>query len=493
MEEDFVSHQPEQGSRFQPTWESLQGYKVPQWYKDAKFGIFIHWGVYSVPAFASEWYARNMYQQDSPEFAHHVATYGPQTEFGYKDFIPKLTAEHYDQAAWAKLFKEAGARYIVPVAEHHDGFAMYDSALTEWSAVKMGPHRDLIGELAEAVRQEGMVFGLSYHRAENWWFFDGGRCFPSDVQDDRYRGLYGPAQPAPADFSDPHAGAGPHGAFLEEWLHRGCELVDKYRPQVFYFDWWIGHDAFKPVLPQFGAYYYNRAGAWGPDWDISGAAVNDKYEAFPQGTGVITIERGQLAGVQSFLWQTDTAVSKNSWGYVASQDYKTAGSIVGDLVDIVSKNGVLLLNIGPRADGTIPAPEQEMLHAIGRWLAVNGEAIYGTRPWQVFGEGPTEVIEGAFADTQRQRFTSRDIGFTVGKNALYAICLAWPESALIIQSLSTSSSLRAEAIANIRLLGSDAKLNWAQDSTGLRIEPPTRPPGEHAYTFKISLKGATRD
>ncbi len=347
---------------FEPNWESLKaGYSIPRWYEDAKFGIFIHWGVYAVPAFGNEWYPRNMYQQGTPEFEHHVATYGPHTEFGYKDFIPQLTAENYDPAAWAKLFKEAGARYVMPVAEHHDGFAMYDSKLTEWNAVNMGPRRDVTGELADAVRAEGLIFGVSYHRAENWFFFDGGRSFPSDVQDDRYRGLYGYALPKPADQGDPHAPEWPPAEHLDEWLARACEIVDRYRPQVFWFDWWIQHDSFKPYLQRFAAYYYNAAREWGSDWDQSGAAINHKFDAFPEGTAVFDIERGQLAGIRPIFWQTDTSVSKNSWGYVHNQDYKTVESIVGYLVDIVSKNGALLLNIGPRPDGTIPEPEQAML------------------------------------------------------------------------------------------------------------------------------------
>jgi alpha-L-fucosidase len=166
---------------FAPSWDSLTGYRVPAWYEDGKFGIFIHWGVYAVPAFGNEWYPRNMYQQGTPEFEHHVATYGSQAEFGYKDFIPRLTAERYDPAAWARLFKEAGARFVVPVAEHHDGFAMYDCSFSDWTAVKLGPRRDLIGDLARAVRYAGLVFDVSYHRVKNWFFFDGGRRFPSDV------------------------------------------------------------------------------------------------------------------------------------------------------------------------------------------------------------------------------------------------------------------------------------------------------------------------
>lgn len=473
---------------FEPTWESLQRYTIPQWYEDAKFGIFIHWGVYAVPAFGNEWYPRTMYQPGSPEFAHHIATYGPQTAFGYKDFIPQLTAAAYDPAAWARLFKEAGARYVVPVAEHHDGFAMYDCSFSEWTAAKMGPRRDLIGELAAAVRQEGLVFGVSYHRAENWFFYDGGRRFPSDVQDDRYRGLYGPAQPKPDDQHDPHAPGGPNAVFLEEWLARACEIVDRYRPQVFWFDWWIEHDAFRPVLPRFAAYYYNRAREWGADWDTSGAAVNHKYEAFPEGTAVFDIERGQLAGIRPRFWQTDTAVAKNSWGYVRDQDYKDTTSIVGDLVDIVSKNGSLLLNIGPRPDGSIPEHEQAMLRDIGRWLDVNGEAIYGSRPWKTFGEGPTEVHEGAFTDTKRQAFTSQDIRFTTKGNSLYAICLAWPEGSVTIRSLGSHGPVPADGIAEISMLGSAGVLAWTQDADGLTIQTPPARPCAHAYTFRITRK-----
>ena len=195
------------GGPFAATWESLQGsYTIPHWYEDAKFGIFIHWGLYAVPAFGSEWYPRNMYQEGSAEFKHHVETYGPQAEFGYKEFIPLFGAEKFNPDAWADLFVEAGAKFVMPVAEHHDGFPLYDTDLSEWSAAKMGPKRDLIGELAESVRAKGLVFSASSHRAEHWWFFDGGRKFPSDVQDPANAGLYAPAQPAPADWGDPKPG-----------------------------------------------------------------------------------------------------------------------------------------------------------------------------------------------------------------------------------------------------------------------------------------------
>ena len=333
--------------------------------------------------------------------------------------MPLFKAEKFDAAQWADLFKRAGAKYVVPVAEHHDGFAMYDSALSRWTAAKMGPKRDIVGELAAAVRKEGLVLGVSSHRAEHWWFMNGGMEFDSDVQDPQYADLYGPAQPGPAPrrsgrVEEQGLAARPNAKFLEDWLARTCELVDKYQPQVVWFDWWIEQIVFEPYLQRFAAYYYNRGLEWG-----KGVAINHKYDSYPEGTTVFDIERGQLTGIRPEFWQTDTSVSKNSWSYVKNQDYKTIPSLIHDLIDIVSKNGALLLNIGPKPDGTIAEPEQEMLLEIGRWLAVNGEAIYGTRPWTIYGEGPTEVFEGAFQDTKRKGFTAQDIRFTTkGRRAL---------------------------------------------------------------------------
>jgi alpha-L-fucosidase len=467
---------------FEPTWESLKHYTIPEWYTDEKFGIFIHWGLYCVPAFGNEWYARHMYIEGWPEFAHHVATYGPHREFGYKDFIPHLTAAHYDPQQWAQLFREAGARFVVPVAEHHDGFAMYDTALSEWSAARMGPRRDLLGELAAAVREHGMVFGLSSHRAEHWWFFDGGRAIDSDVNDPRFDGLYGPAQPAPKDWHKADTPEHPDEAFLNDWLARCCELVDKYQPQIVWFDWWIENAAFQPYLRRFAAYYYNRGAEWG-----KGVAINYKWGSMPEGTAVFDVERGQLSDIRPLFWQTDTSVSKNSWGYIANHDYKVAGDIIGDLADIVSKNGALLLNIGPRADGTIPEQEQAMLREIGAWLRVNGEAIYRTRPWKVFGEGPTEVAEGAFTDTKRVSFTPADIRFTTAGDTLFAILLGRPEGGaeLLIQSLGTNLRLLTRPISQVELLGATAPLEWSREPGGLRVRLPAQLPGANAVVLKI--------
>jgi alpha-L-fucosidase len=466
---------------YAPTWESLSAYRIPQWYQDDKFGIFIHWGVYSVPAFGNEWYPRNMYIPGHPCYEHHVATYGPHTAFGYKDFVPKLTAELFDPAAWAQLFKQAGARFVMPVAEHHDGFAMYDCSLARWNAVEMGPHRDIIGELAKAVRDEEMTFSLSSHRAEHWFFFDGGETFESDVQDPGYADLYGPARPRIEKKDNAPASMYPTREFLDDWLARTCELVDKYQPQIVWFDWWIDNPFFVPYLQRFAAFYYNRGVQWN-----KGVAINYKHQAFPDGIAVLDIERGQMSDIRREFWQTDTSISINSWGYVAKQDYKTPTSIIHDLIDIVSKNGALLLNIGPRPDGTIPEPEQEILHDIGSWLATNGEAIYGTRPWRIFGEGPTQVMEGGFTDTKRLPFTAQDVRFTTKDDALYAILLAWPDSGeAVISALGNHLPLRMAPINGVRMLGLDAPLPWRRDTAGLHVTLPNRRVGKHAFVLKV--------
>ena len=476
-------------TKFEPTWESLQQYEIPAWYADGKFGIFIHWGAYAVPAFANEWYPRNMYIQGSREYEHHVKTHGPHTEFGYKDFIPMFRAEKFDPAAWAELFRESGARFVVPVAEHHDGFAMYDCSTSRWTSVHMGPQRDIVGELAQAVRARGMVFGVSTHRAEHWWFMNGGRNYPSDVQDPAFDDFYGPAvqhedcdgtaQNTPSLTSQPY----PSTEYLEDWLARTVELVDKYQPQLVWFDWWIGHAAFPEYLKRFAAHYYNR----GQEWD-KGVAINYKYEAYQEGTAVLDVERGQLSDIRPLLWQNDTSVAKNSWSYVVPQDYKTAESLIQDLVDVVSKNGALLLNIGPRPDGTIPEPEQAILREIGAWLAVNGEAIYGTRPWELFGEGPTEVTEGAFTDTKRAPFTAADFRFTTKGDALYAICLAWPGETATIHALRAGSPLLDRRVVEVALLGAPGALAWSVEANGLKIRMPAAKPCDHAYSFKIRLE-----
>jgi len=472
-------------NRFDATWESLADYPVPRWYEDGKFGIFIHWGAYSVPAFGNEWYPRHMYIPGRPEYEHHLATYGSHEKFGYKDFIPQFKAEKFDPEAWAILFRKAGARFVVPVAEHHDGFAMYDSALTEWNAAKMGPKRDVIGELSAAVRKQWLTFGLSSHRAEHWWFFDGGNRINSDVTDPRNAGLYGPAQLRNTQPSD---------WYLSDWYARTCELVDKYQPQLVWFDWWIEQPAFAPYLQRFASYYYNRAAEWGKD-----VAINYKYNAFKKHSAVFDVERGQLSDLRSPFWQTDTSIGKKSWSYVDGEEYKSAESVIGDLIDIVSKNGALLLNIGPRADGTIPAEQQEILLSVGAWLGRYGEAIYSTRPWKVFGEGPTEVVDGPFSDTRRKSFTAADIRFTEVRtdaregSRLYAIVMDKPAGdEVIIRTLSSELTLLREKITSVSLAGAEgqtsAELKWNRGPRGLRVRVPEGLVEKGPFALKIALE-----
>jgi alpha-L-fucosidase len=443
---------------------------VPAWYLDAKFGIFLHWGVYSVPAYDNEWYPRNMYIVGSDVFKHHVATYGPQSSFGYKDFIPKFTAAKFDANRWAELFRKAGAKYVVPVAEHHDGFPMYDCSFTDYSAAKMGPKRDVVGELAAAVRRQGLHFAASSHRAEHWWFYNGGMTFDSDVPHNL--ALYGPAQ---SDKVQPDA------AYLDDWISRTSEIVDKYQPELMWFDWWIEQPAFQPYLQKFAAYYYNRAAQW-----KRGVVINYKNKSFPEHAAVLDIERGQLGEIRPVFWQTDTSISVKSWGYIENDTFKPAGSLVDQLVDIVSKNGALLLNVGPRSDGTIPEQAAQILLDIGKWLDTNGEAIYAARPWKIYGEGPTKVVEGSFKDTETKGFKGSDIRFTTKGHTLYAIALAWPESGkLVVNSLGTGSNLRTTPVKSVELLGSKAKLKWRQDSQSLTVELPPQKPGDYAFAFKI--------
>lgn len=460
---------------FDATWDSLERYQVPEWYLDAKFGIFIHWGVYSVPAFGNEWYARNMYVKDSPEFEHHVKTYGTQDKFGYKDFIPSFTAEHFDAEAWADLFLAAGAKFVVPVAEHHDGFAMYPTKSNKWNALEMGPKRDVVGEIAKAVRKRDMIFGVSSHRIEHWWFMNGGRAYPSDVQDPAFADFYGPATGGGFDKGENP----PSEKFMDDWLARCVELIDGYRPQLFWFDWWIEQPEMAPYVRRFASYYYNKAYSWG-----QGVAINYKMETFPEKAAVFDIERGQLTDIRSRFWQTDTAVATNSWSYVEGMKYREVSALIHDLVDIVSKNGALLLNIGPKSDGTIPAEDQAILREIGDWLKINGEAIYGTRPWKTFGEGPTPVASGQFTDGNRVPFTQEDVRFTQRDGNLYAVVLAATVDDVKILTLGSNLSLDPRTISRIELLGGGA-CSFDRRPEALMVKLPDGANRKHAIVLKV--------
>lgn len=479
----------DQRGPFHADWGSLGAYRVPRWFRNAKFGIFIHWGVYSVPAFGNEWYSRNMYIQGSPDYRHQVALYGPESKFGYKNFIPMFRGQDFNANRWVDLFARAGARYIVPVAEHCDGFAMYNSRFTTWDAVKMGPHRDVVGELEKAARARGLYFGVSSHRAEHWWWYHPGRLFASDVRNPRYGGLYGPAEPEklPGDTKpgepDPNHLEGwlpPDRWFLRDWLSRSTELVDEYHPDLIYFDWWIGQPAFRPYLKHFAAYYYDRAAQW-----HKGVVMTYKLNAMPENTAVLDIERGETGTLRLLPWQTDTSVSIKSWGYVRGDEYRTAASLIRELVDVVSKNGNLLLNVGPEADGTIPPQARKLLLQMGDWLRVNGQAIYGSRPWYVFGEGATNSKAARTKGADMQKFTWRDVRYTTHDGYLYAIALGRPQGPLLLESLMRATPYLSGPVCGVRLLGSPSPVGWKQGRDGLTLTLPVNAPQEAAYTFRI--------
>lgn len=475
-----------ENGKYKDSWQSLASHKTPEWYYQGKFGIFIHWGIYSVPAFGNEWYARGMYDINHREFGHHVTTYGNQDKFGYKDFIPMFKAEKFNAEKWAELFKKSGAKFVMPVCEHHDGFAMYDTEFNRWNAKNMGPCRDVAGELKTACEKENLTFCASTHRAEHYFFMNMGRTFNSDVNDEKYADFYGPAYHCPELDSDAiHAttadtySLGASTEWLEDWLVRTCELIDKYQPQILYFDWWIHNHSFKPYLKKLTAYYYNRAEEWGKE-----VTINYKHEAFPPTVATFDVERGALTGISPVPWQTDTAIGKKSWGYIADNEYKSAKQIICDLIDIVSKNGMLLLNIGPKSDGTITNEETAVLLRIGEWLGVNGEAIYSTVPWRGFGEGEVNAEEGFFKDSAEKPYTESDFRFTYKNGVIYAFQMK-PGSTAVIKSLRQEK--HDFIIKSVTLLGDNKELKYDRDENKMIIHPEKQFGAELPICYRIEI------
>jgi len=477
---------------FEANWESIKkNYKDPKWFNDDKFGIFIHWGAYSVPAFGSEWYPRQMYMDTAtfsaqlklekkgpnPTYTHHKETWGNQKNFGYKDFIPLFKAEKFNAKEWIDLFKKSGAKYVVPVADHHDGFAMYKSNTTKWNSFEMGPKKDVLGELFEEGRKQGLKMGASSHFAFNWSFYNKKDHF--DTVDPEYADLYSSKG---KDLKEPVS-----EKFKQRWWDRTIDLVDNYQPDILYFDFYVDIEDFADLRPKLAAYYYNKGVEWNKE-----VLINDKnfgHEAFPEGTVIYDLERGKLPGIRKLPWQTDTSIGKNSWSHVTNWDSKTTNQLIDDLVDIVSKNGNLLLNVGPKADGTIPDDQEKILLQIGDWLAVNGEAIYNTRYWKTFGEGPTEVEKGHHSEGKNKDFTGEDIRFTQRDGKLYAIMLAWPANGEIsIKSLGSASEY-AEGInvKGVRLLGSDTEVLYEQSEKALSVKNLGKKSGEFAHVLELTL------
>jgi len=472
---------PAQGP-FEPTWDSVRRHEsAPQWFRDAKFGIYFHWGVYCVPAFGNEWYPRHMYNPKRPEYRYHIKKYGDPRKFGYPDFVPLFKAEKFDPEAWAELFKKAGARFAGPVAEHHDGFSMWASKQTPWNVKDRGPKRDTTGELERAIRKRGMRFITTFHHARNCLWRKNGKWtghyqfvkkyFPELLEDPERAVMYGYM---------------PRERFLNMWLGKLMEVVDSYRPDIVWFDSWLDEipDAYKL---RFLAHYFNRAASWGRP-----VVVTYKQKDLPREVGVEDFEKGRANRLTEFVWLTDDTISRGSWCYTRGLKIKSTEEVLHSLIDIVSKNGVLLLNISPKADGTIPENQRKVLLEIGAWLRTCGEAIYGTCPWKVFGEGPTRLERGGAFIRWRGRYKPEDIRYTQTKDGkvLYAISLGWPGRVLRPKRLRV---VRAPLEAEVSLVGYGPLAYTVTDTGELTVRLPTLSPGKRPcrYAFCFKLKGFT--
>ena len=474
---------------FEPTIASLQGYRCPEWFRDAKFGIYVHWGAYSVAEWG-EWYARQMYIEGDPVHQHHVETYGHPSQFGYKDLIPLWKGERFDPERLVGLFARAGARYLAPCAVHHDNFDLWNSKHHRWNAVEMGPKKDITGMWREAALRQGLRFGCTTHLARTFSWFNVNKGADSFGP---YKGVpYDGADPAFQDYYLPHHEdidrRHPHNpppSWRRQWASRIKDLIDNYRLDFLYFDGAIpfqGDDGGRTGMGVL-AHYYNQSMRWheGRQECVMCIKKRTDHGLYVDGVATVDIERSRTGELMPEPWQTDSSIGP--WGYDVRRAYRPVGEIIHELADIVSKNGNLLLNVRPRADGTLDERTESILAAIGRWLDVNGEAIYGTRPWVRYGEGPSTATEpGA------RLYTPEDIRFTAKGDALYAICLGWPWRDATIESLGTNAAPGVGRVAGVRMLGVDEKLDWSRDEGGLRISMPTRRPCEHAYAYKIAFE-----
>lgn len=454
---------------FKAGWEALRAHRNPEWFRDAKFGIYTHWGPVTVGAedgpAGVQWYGKNMYEPKSPTFKYHREKYGDQNQVGYKDMIPKFTAPKFNAEEWAELFAASGAKFAGPVAIHHDNFALWDSQVTRWNSVGMGPRRDITGELGKAIRARGLKFITTFHHGFAWQYFE--PSFAFDGADPKYADLYTEAHAA---------GAPPSRRFLDLWLAMVMEVLNKYQPDLIWFDFELA----KVITPEYQQKMFATTYNWAAQNNRE-IGVAHKHREMHEYTGIIDFERGREDRLVPYPWLTDTAVGP--WYHQKAEPFKSVDDLVDVLVDIVSKNGCMLLNVGPRADGTIPDEGRQLLLGMGEWLKVNGEAIYGTRPWKVYGEGPTRQAKGGgFSERADRPYTPQDIRFATKGPALFAIALGWPaDGKTVVRSLANG----AGRVTGVRLLGHDGDLKWEQTADGLVIELPAQKPCEHAFSFKI--------
>jgi alpha-L-fucosidase len=453
-------------TEFKPTIDSLQSYRCPEWFRDAKFGIYLHWGVYSVVE-RGEWYARRMYMQGTPEYEHHVQTYGHPSQYGYKEFVPQWRAERFDPDRLVGLFKAAGARYFCPCAVHHDNFDLWNSRHHRWNSVEMGPQQDITGLWREAALRHGLRFGVTTHLARSYSWFNVSKGsdqegplagVPYDGADPQYRDFYH----EPHGDTDRRHPLNPPASWRRTWAARIIDLIDAYQPEHLYFDGALpfqGDDGYRTGMEVVAHYYNQSVRKYGSQQCVMCLKNIPDHGLYVPGIATLDLERKRAETALPEPWQTDTSIGP--WGYNALRPYRPTVEIVYELVDIVSKNGNMLLNVPPKADGTLDEETEQILADIGRWLDVNGEAIYGTRPWAV-------------AEEDKLRYTHKG-------EALYAIALGWPGTSLTLRAVGDAR------VHGVSLLGSNEPLLWSRDAEGLTIQAPGQKPCAYAYAFKIAL------
>lgn len=454
-----------ENGKFKDNWESLSQFKMPSWYRENRFGIFVHWGVYSVPAHFSEWYPRLMYIKGHPAAVYHEKHYG--RNFEYRDFIEKFKPDKFNADEWVTLFKNSGARHIMPVGEHHDGVKMYGSELNRWNMMHLNG-RDYMRELHDACDKHGIGFCISNHRAEHYWFMNGARKYypDSEITQNKCVDLYGPALLPPyKSLMGNDEGVEVPKEYLEDWLVTACEMIDKNKPLAVYFDWCVHNDEFRPYLKKFLAYYYNRGEEWGKE-----VAVFYKWGALFDGCGIFDVERGQINGISRELWQNDTAIAKNSWGYTENNKFKSTAEILRNMIEVFAKNGCYMLNVGPKSDGTICDEEKKVLTEIGEWFKTNGEAVYGSYPFEVCAFEGKKRKNGSFKENKK--YAPNDYCFTAKPGKIYV----FPMTEKTVKTLKIKSLRKANEngirykIKRIHILGCNENLKFEQNEKYLTVD-----------------------